>query len=161
MLHVEHGVAEARGERRRAETSRLPHEEVGVYILLVPVSGNQGIPYGAEDHLLILVSFPKYQYPLPQHLPSFPDTPRSSSGAMTAKGTQSTNKVVFPSHLLHKSLYQPSSSPQTEGVSVRFAVAEQDQALYDYARQCYTRGVADLGGGDVYTATLGSTAIHR
>ena len=24
----------------------------------------------------------------------------------------------------------------------------------------YTRG-ADLGGGDVYTATLGSTAIHR
>jgi len=44
---------------------------------------------------------------------------------MTAKGTQLTKKFVFPSHFLHKSLYQPSNSPQTQGISVRFAVAEQ------------------------------------
>ena len=40
MLHNEHGDPEARGERARAEMSRLLHEDVDVYILLGLLSGN-------------------------------------------------------------------------------------------------------------------------
>jgi len=114
------------------------------------MSDNQGIPNTAEEHLLILVSSFRYQYPLPQPLPCCPDTPRSSSGAMTAKGTQLTNKVVFPSHFLHKSLYQPSCSPQTEGISVRFAVAEQIERCTTTHANAIHEGCRSWRWGHVY-----------
>jgi hypothetical protein len=44
VLHDEHGVAEARGDRKRKDTSRLLHEGDGVYILMVLMSGNGDIP---------------------------------------------------------------------------------------------------------------------
>ena len=39
MLHDEHGVAEVRGDRKRADMSKLL-QDAGVYILAIPVSGN-------------------------------------------------------------------------------------------------------------------------
>jgi hypothetical protein len=39
VLHDEHGVAEARGDRKRTDISRLLQDD-GVYILVIPVSGD-------------------------------------------------------------------------------------------------------------------------
>jgi hypothetical protein len=57
VLHDEQGVAEARGEMKRKDVSKLLHEGDRVYILMVLMYG-EDIPFSREDHLLILVSHP-------------------------------------------------------------------------------------------------------
>ena len=149
VLHDEHGDAEARGERARAEMSRLLHEEVDVYILLALMSGNQDIPGSAKGPLLILVSSSRYQYPLPHHLPSLSDTPRSWSGAMTAKILNS-QRLYSPAIFSTKFLYQSGCSPQTDGIPARMPWLSSSSAVELRTPMLYTRGCRSWRWGRVY-----------